>query len=278
MAFDYGSAGGGAITGAQAGSTIAPGIGTAIGAVAGGLLGGFGGGKKGTAPTWQWLQNPEYQNTRGTMESTWDYLGKGLQSLQEGKPPTWWQNYRPLEEYQRKNALYGQYYGKGAGAQGNQWGPGILDTQRAADVAAGRRGAGGGSNYAKQLNQYSQGMTEIDKYLSQLGFQAMGQQEQTLLSGVQGMLSGRGPEGQWSSVGGTAAQPGWGSQVLNAVGGLNATQGGFAGATGLNNIFGSSYQGGGGVNIPGTQYSTYDRNNTPQGFGWSGGKQTMNLM
>ena len=163
------------------------------------------------------LQNPEYAGAASGMGTMWDYLGKGMQSLQEDKPPTWFQQWAPLEEYQRKNKLRGTYYGTGAGAAGgNQFGPGILATQQATDVAAGRRGAGAGSNMAKQLQQYGQGMSDIDSYLSQLGAGAMqGAETQYLSSAAQ---LPRGPQGQWSSYEGTPYQPSGGESVMNAVG------------------------------------------------------------
>lgn len=217
MTINWGGAGTGAVGGATMGSRLGP-----WGAVAGGGLGAlaglFGGeGKEAQPGGYQWLQQPEYQNVGTNMGTIWDYLGRGIQALQEGKPPTWFQQWAPLEEYQRKNKLTGTYYGKGAGAAGgNLFGPGILATQQATDIAAGRRGAGAGSNYAKQLQMYGQGMTDIDNYLSQLGATAMQGAEQQYLSSAANLP--RGPQGQWMPYGETAYQPSGTESILGAVG------------------------------------------------------------
>lgn len=224
---NWGGAGAGAVGGATLGGlygSIVPGIGTAVGAGAGMLLGAMGGGAAGTGekaqgPGWQWLQNPEYPEVAPAMGTYWDYLAKGLENMQTGQEPEWWKKWRPLEESQRKAALYGTYYGKGAGAQGgNYFGPGVLATQRGADVAAGRRGAGGGSNYAKQLDMYAQGMSDIDDYLSKLGATAMDTAESRYLSAFPASQGIRGPAGQWGSYEGTAYQPSGMESMMQGVG------------------------------------------------------------
>ena len=168
---------------------------------------GSGGGQKATDPGWQWLPTPQLPQAKQAYGNYFDYLSGGLQSLQEGKPPTWFQNWAPLEEKQRKNALTGTYYGKGAGAAGGNFGPGVLATQQGADVAAGRRGAGAGSNYANQLNQYAYGNKQIDDYLSQLGAGAMQQEETNLMNAFPASYQISQEPGAWGSYAGTEAQP-----------------------------------------------------------------------
>lgn len=177
----------------------------------------FGGGET-VQPTATFLQNPQYSGAAPAINQGWSYLSNGLQALQEGKPPTWFQNWRPLEEAQRKNALTGTYYGQGAGAQGgNMFGPGVLATQRSADVRAGRRGAGAGSNYAKQLDMYSQGMSDIDNYLSKLGYEAMNTAEGRYLGGLSSIP--QGPQGQWTTSPGYY-QPSAGETIMQGIGNL----------------------------------------------------------
>lgn len=203
------------------GGPLTAGIGGMIGGGIGGMFDPQGGGTPGQAGGYQWLQNPEYAQATNAMGNYWDYLSGGLQSMQEGKPPTWFQNWRPLEESQRKQALYGTYYGKGAGARGgNQFGPGVLATQSAKDVAAGRRGAGAGSNYAKQLDEYAQAMNDIDEYFSKLGFGAMDTSEQRYLTSFQNSANIRGPQGQWGSFEGVPFQPSGMQSMMQGVGAM----------------------------------------------------------
>lgn len=78
MAWDWGNAGGGALSGAAAGTQIMPGWGTAIGGAAGGLLGGLTGGKGGgpTPPDFQALA--QQQNN---YQTPWASLNNGQLSL-----------------------------------------------------------------------------------------------------------------------------------------------------------------------------------------------------
>ena len=78
MAWDWGNAGGGAMSGAATGTAIMPGWGTAIGAVGGGLLGGLTGGKgKGSKP-------PDFQalaQQQNNYEAPWGSLNNGKFTL-----------------------------------------------------------------------------------------------------------------------------------------------------------------------------------------------------
>ena len=200
----------------------------AAGSIAGGMMSGSG--KKGKSggyipqPQEQWL--PE---TAPTLSSMWDYMGKGMQALSEGKPPTWFQRWAPLEEAQRKNKLRGTYWGSGAGAAGGeQFGPGILQTTQAADIKAGRRGSGAGSNYNKQLAEYAQRESEIGDYMTKTGAMAMEGAEGRYLQAAsqlpRGMKMGYGqfegtpyqPSG-WESAANAlgAAAPYWGDAINN---------------------------------------------------------------
>lgn len=176
-------------------------------------------GSEGTPSQATWLQKPQYRNVAPAMESAWDYVSKGLESIQAGKPPTWFQQWRPLEETQRRNALYGTYYGGGgqAGVLGQGFGPGILEGQRAADIKAGRRGAGAGSNYARQLDQYAKASNELSNYMSQLGAQAMESSEGRYINAMsQGGLN-QGPEGEWWKQEGTEGSPGFLSSLAGMI-------------------------------------------------------------
>lgn len=186
------------------------------------------GGQDAQSGGYQWNATPENPLARRLKTTQYDYLANGLDALAMGKPPTWFQQYRPLEEAQRKNALTGQYYGAGAGAAGskgyagyggsggNAFAPGVFKQQQAADVAAGRRGSGGGSNYAKQLALYQQQMQDIDNYLSQMGAASMQSAEQTYLSSAGGVS--QYAQGQWAPFEGTDYQPSAGQQMGAMVG------------------------------------------------------------
>jgi hypothetical protein len=161
----------------------------------------------------QWLQNPQYSFTEPRMELTSDYVTKGIQALSEGKPPTWWQAYEPVERKKRQKSLYEQYYGGG-------FGPGVLETQQSTDIAAGRRGAGGGSNYAKQLQQYSMGLQDIEDLLTQGGAGAMQTAEQSYIPWSANMPTG--PSGQWMTYAGqtTPYQPSALESIAGGVGSM----------------------------------------------------------
>jgi hypothetical protein len=226
---------------------------------------GASGGQKAQGPGWQWLQNPEYSQATNTMGNYWDYLNNGLTSLQEGKPPTWFQNWRPLEEAQRKNALTGTYYGRGASAAGgygsggaSTFQPGILNTQRSADVAAGRRGAGGGSNYALQLANYGQANKDIDNYMSQLGATAMQNQQTQILGTIQGSGNLRGPAGQWGSYEGTPYQSSGLQSTMQGLGALAPYMTAAASNVGT---------GSNGINQQNGAYAGYMPNSTAQNYG-----------
>jgi hypothetical protein len=188
------------------------------------------GGKSAQAGGYQWNATPENPLAKRLKTTQYDYLANGLDALAAGKPPTWFQQYRPLEEAQRKNALSGQYYGAGAGAAGskgyagyggsggNAFAPGVFKQQQAADVAAGRRGSGGGSNYAKQLALYQQQMQDIDNYLSQMGAASMQTAEQTYLQGAQGVS--QYAQGSWGGFDATEAQASPYQQIGSAVGAM----------------------------------------------------------
>jgi hypothetical protein len=200
----------GSILGTGIGSFGGPG--TARGAIGGGIGGMFGGGNEAGA---QWLQNPQYSFTEPRMQLTSDYVSKGLQALQEGKPPTWFSNWEPIERKKRMGSLYQQYYG-GQDAYGRDtFGPGLLATQVGQDVAAGRVGASGSSNYAKQLANYSGIAQAIDDYLSQLGSQAMETAEGRYLG--TSLQIPEGPSGRWE---GYEATPSAGQTIAGGIGSI----------------------------------------------------------
>ena len=222
------------------GGPLTAGIGGMIGGGIGSMFDKGGGSQSAQGGGYQWDENPQYSNVENSMGNYWDYLGKSLQAMQMGQPTEGFQQFRANEEYQRKNALRGSYYGAGAGAAGsgpytgegaggygvnmnpgaNYFRPGVLDTQMSQDVRVGRRGAGAGSNYAKQLAIYGQSMNDIDMYLSQLGYADQQNNKTQILNAFQNSGNIRGPEGAWHSFEGTSYQPSGMESSMNTLGQL----------------------------------------------------------
>jgi len=199
-----------------------------LGGMFGQLTGGGGSTGTSTPGGSYWNASPQYGGVRDTMTGVWSqYLPKQLENLQAGRPTQWAQNANALQEYQMKNKLRGQYYGKAAGPEGgNMYGPGMFDQQMGTDIRAGRRGAGAGSNQARQMEAYTTGMSDIDRYIAQLGYQSMGESEGRYLTTLAGLP--RGPQGEWANYAPVEAGGETGgmlgnmdfSKVLSQVGGL----------------------------------------------------------
>lgn len=221
MAVNWGGALSGAASGASGGSMFGPGWGTAIGAVGGGLMGMFSPDEEGTSGEAQWLQNPQW-NTFEEMPIAYRLAGEhtasGLEALESGQYPTWLKNWLDIERKRRMEGLKEGYYGS------RLTGPGILETQQAGDVAAGRRGSGAGSNYAAQLAQYGKGMFDIEDVLTQTGQGKMGELEQYYTNTLMNPEF-YGPKGQWNITPGQAGGPSPMMQGLGALGALGGALG-----------------------------------------------------
>ena len=211
MAWDWGSAGGGAASGALMGSQVMPGWGTAIGGLLGGLGGGMmgGGGQPAEPGGWNWLQNPQYSFTEPRLRLTSDFITQNLNRINQGQFPAWYEGISPLLRKEQKKGLQETYYGGG-------FGPGVLESTQAYDVARGTgRGASAGRNYGTQLQKYAEQSNSIDEYISKMGYEA--QREGAYQFPQMSMQMQGGPQGQWGQYGPTEASPSGGQQVMSSI-------------------------------------------------------------
>lgn len=136
----------------------------------------------------QWLQNPQYGYTEGNMKYLSDYYNRGLQGIQQGKAPQWYQQYEQAKKPRQRQDLYQTYFG------GN-WGPGIMDQMKSYNVQRGTPAGQQGTLYGKQLSDYATQSEKIDEYFNTMGANAMQQSENTYLQGMRQLPEG--PSGQW---------------------------------------------------------------------------------
>jgi hypothetical protein len=151
---------------------------------------------------------PEYQLAG-------DFLQRGLQRVEEGKAPVWFEQYRPQEEEYRQKKLYEQYFG-GPGTFGTP----IIPAQQATEVAAGRRGSPASTNIAKQYYNYSQGLNDIYNLMTNLGYQTRSNVANTYPQQLAQMYqpSQMGQFLHFGGYGGTSYQPSGLEQFGTALG------------------------------------------------------------
>jgi hypothetical protein len=160
---------------------------------------------------------PEYQEAG-------EFFRNAMQRTQEGRAPVWFERWRPTEEARNFQDIYATYYGgdvTGIGGQpgspvGRRFSAGILDTQRAADVAAGRRGEGAGTNYAAQLEQYARELADARQLMGQLEAQTIGQTGATSAQQLAAMYDPR-RMGEYQAYAGRPYQPSGLEQLGTAI-------------------------------------------------------------
>jgi len=206
MAFSGSGFGSGAVGGAGLGSMFGP-VGMGVGALAGGLMGAFGGG--GGAKLEQGydvVQMPQYSWTERNRGQLADYVAGGLQSIQEGNPPTWWKNAQPKlqQGMSRQNAL--TYFGSPGTRQGS------VGTAMSMGAMAGLKGKRAMTPGNQQLTEYNNRESAINDYLTQLGVNVTQQSEQNYMNTIAGMPGG--PETQIvNKMGGVSGGNNWADQL-----------------------------------------------------------------
>lgn len=151
----------------------------------------------------QWLQNPQYGWSEGNLKGLYDYFNQGMSSIQQGKPPSWYQQYEAATKPRQQSNLYQTYFG------GN-WGPGIMDSLKSYNIQSGVPVGKRGSLMGKQLSDYATQSQKIDEFYSQLGANAMQSSEQLYSQGRLGLGQFQGPQGSWMSYSTPGSyQPSW---------------------------------------------------------------------
>ena len=192
------------------------GVGGLVGGVAS-LAGSLGSNQNQLKQGYDIVQMPQYSWTEPNRKLLSDYLSGGLQSIQAGNPPTWWQNAQPQLQagMSRQNAL--TYFGSPGTRTGN------VNNAMAMGSMAGLKGKRAMTPGMQQLNEYANRESAINDYLTQMGVQVTQQSENSYMQGLQGMPGG--PETSIVNLmGGTTQGNQWANQIAplaNALGQQN---------------------------------------------------------
>jgi len=247
---NWGGAGQGAMGGAAAGSMFGP-WGTAIGAVGGGLIGMFGQQDEETDATYntQWNQNPQYGYTQPNMDYLSNYYNQGLNQLQAGKAPLWYQQYEQAQKPRQKMNASQMYFG------GSPYGgAGLMDQNLSQMVKMGTPAGKRPTQQGKLLDSYANQSRMIDEYFTTGGSNAMRDTEAMYLGGMRNLPEGpSGSWSQWQTPG--SYQQGMGGQIASAGIAMSPWLGnrGTTGNTGNTGSWGS----GSGYNANGGGYQAY---------------------
>ena len=160
------------------------------------------------------VQMPQYSWTEPNRKLLSDYLSGGLQSIQAGNPPTWWQNAQPKLQagMSRQNAL--TYFGNPGTRQG------AVGNAMSIGAMAGLKGKRAMTPGLQANQEYANREAAINDYLTQLGVNVTQQSENSYMQGLMGMPGG--PESQIVNLmGGVSQGNNWAGQIAplaNALG------------------------------------------------------------
>lgn len=151
------------------------------------------------------VQMPQYSWTEPNRKLLADYVSGGLQSIQEGNPPTWWQNAQPKlqQGMSRQNAL--TYFGSPGTRSG------VVNNAMSIGAMAGLKGKRAMTPGNQALTEYANREAQINDYLTQLGVNVTQQSEQNYINTIAGMPGG--PE----------------TQIVNKMGGVSGGNNTWAG-------------------------------------------------
>lgn len=128
--------------------------------------------RKGPTQNIIYPSQPSYNDTRQRLQSDW--ITQGFNRMNAGQMPAWYEGISPLLRKQQQTSLNAAYYG-------DPMQTGIYDQTKSYDASRGLGGGGAASKtYGSQQQKYAQQNKQISDYISQLGYNAMQSDTQTL--------------------------------------------------------------------------------------------------
>lgn len=148
---------------------------------------------------------PQYSWTEPGRQLASDYAQRGLASMQQGNPPTWWSNAMPKLQagMSRQNAL--TYFGNPGTRQGT------VNNAMAIGSMAGLKGKRAATPGMQANQEYANRESSINDYLNSLGVNVMQQSESQYMNSLN--QAPGGPGGQALPYGSTTQPTDWASSL-----------------------------------------------------------------